>query len=1346
MNVSVVSGEGLPDKAYVSIRIGEQRRQAPFRADATPFPFPTSNHATMKVDVFQKVASKIVPLSSMKADPQFHELVEMESGIKLTLGCTSDSQKQDVNKSRSSRHESALKATKYLDEHAVQGTLQSMIHGLLAKQPGDPLAFMISYLSQQKGQDSPAGSPSARAAAADPDAPAEAPAEESIAIVPSNVPDYASMPGLGDEEYPGFPADVCPDEMPDLSKHASIMADVLKKDPSIYATLKEKRTAMGVGFARIIKTGMDNKGHPMVKTCGCVAGDEESFSMFAELFDPVIDIRHGGYPASAKHPTDMDVSKLLDTEIDPTGSYVISTRVRTGRSIRGIVLPPSHTRDSRKELERVVVKALMSLEGELKGDYYPLAGSTSYAPKPTGMTMEEEEQKREDHFLFQEPDSTLLLSGGMGRHWPEGRGIFHNDKKNFLVWVNEEDHTRIISMQMGADIKEVFTRFATGCNAVQDVVKAEGYDFMHNDHLGYVLVCPSNLGTGLRASVMVKIPLLSARHDFKDICKGMGLQARGGAGVDSAAVGGIFDISNSDRLGKSEVTLVNNMISGCAKIVQMEQALEKGEFIYEFMPGLGDEEYPGFPHDVCPDECPDLSNHNSIMTDVLKKDPTLYANLKDKVTSGGVTFARCIKTGMDNKGHPMIKTCGCVAGDEESWTVFADLFDPVIDIRHGGYAKTAKHPTDMDVSKLSTTSIDPTGEYVISTRVRTGRSIRGILLPPACTKEGRRELERVVVKALMTLDGDLKGDYYPLAGSKSYEPKPNGITYEEEETLRKEHFLFQEPDSTLLLSGGMGRHWPDARGIFFNDKKNFLVWVNEEDHTRIISMQMGADIKEVFERFVSGCNAVQDVVKAEGYDFMHNDHLGYVLVCPSNLGTGLRASVMVKLPKLSARHDFRDICKGMRLQARGGAGVDSGAVGGIFDISNSDRLGVSEVALVNNMIEGCAKLIKMEQALEKGEFIYEFMPGLGDEEYPGFPHDVCPDECPDLSHHNSIMTDVLKANPDLYAELKDLKTEMGVGLARCIKTGMDNKGHPMIKTCGIVAGDEESYNVFAKLFDPIIDIRHGGYAADAVHPTDMDISKLDSTDIDPTGQYVISSRVRTGRSVRGLRLPPACTKEDRRELERVVVKALMTLEGDLKGDYYPLAGSKSYEPKPNGITYEEEEKLRNDHFLFQEPDSTLLLSGGMGRHWPDARGIFFNDKKNFLVWVNEEDHTRIISMQMGADIKEVFSRFATGCNAVQDVVKAEGYDFMHNDHLGYVLVCPSNLGTGLRASVMVKIPLLSALPDFKAVCKKFSLQPRGGAGVDSDSSGGVWDISNSDRLGKSEVDLVNNMIRAVRPS
>ena len=194
---------------------------------------------------------------------------------------------------------------------------------------------------------------------------------------------------------------------------------------------------------------------------------------------------------------------------------------------------------------------------------------------------------RNDRFLFQEPDSTLLLSSGMGRHWPDARGIFANDKKNFFVWVNEEDHTRIISMQQGADIKEVFTRFCTAVNKVQEVVKQQGYDFMHNEHLGYVLTCPSNLGTGLRASVMVKVPLLSARSDFKKICEAMKLQPRGGAGVDSASSGGIWDISNSDRLGTSEVDLVNIMIEGCARIVKMENALEKSESIDDLMPKMG---------------------------------------------------------------------------------------------------------------------------------------------------------------------------------------------------------------------------------------------------------------------------------------------------------------------------------------------------------------------------------------------------------------------------------------------------------------------------------------------------------------------------------------------------------------------------------------------------------------------------------------------------------------------------------------------------------------------------------------------------------------------------------------
>ena len=67
--------------------------------------------------------------------------------------------------------------------------------------------------------------------------------------------------------------------------------------------------------------------------------------------------------------------------------------------------------------------------------------------------------------------------------------------------------------------------------------------------------------------------------------------------------------------------------------------------------------------------------------------------------------------------------------------------------------------------------------------------------------------------------------------------QPNGMSKEKEEELRKKGNLFQEPDSTLLLSSGCGRHWPDARGIFHNDAQDLFVWVNEEDQLRIVSME-----------------------------------------------------------------------------------------------------------------------------------------------------------------------------------------------------------------------------------------------------------------------------------------------------------------------------------------------------------------------------------------------------------------------------------------------------------------------------------------------------------------------------
>jgi len=93
---------------------------------------------------------------------------------------------------------------------------------------------------------------------------------------------------------------------------------------------------------------------------------------------------------------------------------------------------------------------------------------------------------------------------------------------------------------------------------------------------GNILSCPSNCGTGLRASMMIKIPLASKQPNFKAWLAERHLQARGSGGFASAAADdGIRDVSNVDRMGKDEVTLVNEMVKGVADVIEWEKELEK---------------------------------------------------------------------------------------------------------------------------------------------------------------------------------------------------------------------------------------------------------------------------------------------------------------------------------------------------------------------------------------------------------------------------------------------------------------------------------------------------------------------------------------------------------------------------------------------------------------------------------------------------------------------------------------------------------------------------------------------------------------------------------------------------
>merc|ERR550525_1534796 len=200
-------------------------------------------------------------------------------------------------------------------------------------------------------------------------------------------------------------------------------------------------------------------------------------------------------------------------------------------------------------------------------------------------------------------------------------------------------------------------------------------------------------------------------------------------------------------------------------------------------------------------------------------------------------------------------------------------------------------------------------------------------------------------------------------------------------------------------------------------------------------------------------------------------------------------------------------------------------------------------------------------------------------------------------------------------------------------------------------------------------------------------------------------------------------------------KAFAKMTGDLAGTYFPL----------QGMEEEVRQKLVDDHFLFMSGDKNLIAAG-MERDWPEGRGIYHNEEKTFLTWVNEEDQLRIISMQKGGDVRGVFQRLANGIKAVGDSVKAEsGKEFLLDSRLGYLHSCPTNLGTGMRASVHVDLPgyTKEGLPALKKRCEALALQPRGTRGESGGQTGVTYDISNKHRLGYSEVQLVQTMIDGV---
>merc|ERR1712013_512391 len=234
----------------------------------------------------------------------------------------------------------------------------------------------------------------------------------------------------------GSGGDVQPSNFPIIkSKHSLVAKHVTREKWEKLKNIKTKTSGFTLYKAIAVSVEFDNQH------CGIYAGDWDSYKDFAPVFDPLIQEYHGILP-SATHTSNMDSSKIKGNVASDVPVH--SCRIRVGRSIDGFGLSPGITKEQRIGVEKLMSNAVQTFSGELAGKYYPL----------TGMEESVRQQLVDDHFLFVSGDRNLTVAG-MERDWPEGRGIFHNDKKTFLIWVNEEDQLRIISNKHRLGYSEV---------------------------------------------------------------------------------------------------------------------------------------------------------------------------------------------------------------------------------------------------------------------------------------------------------------------------------------------------------------------------------------------------------------------------------------------------------------------------------------------------------------------------------------------------------------------------------------------------------------------------------------------------------------------------------------------------------------------------------------------------------------------------------------------------------------------------------------------------------------------------------------------------------------------------
>lgn len=236
-------------------------------------------------------------------------------------------------------------------------------------------------------------------------------------------------------------------------------------------------------------------------------------------------------------------------EDGPDSDIVLSSRIRLARNLQTYTFPTlldhEEALQAVNEFEKVInfgIEGLGKLEMVKMGDLQPI-------------------QRRvlvEKH----------LISPDLAENSPSGACLL-SESEQISIMINEEDHIRIQCLFPGFQLSEALHL----ANTVDDWLE-EHIEYAFDEQLGYLTSCPTNVGTGLRASVMMHLPALVLTRQMNRIVTAinqLGLVVRGIYGEGSEALGNIFQVSNQTTLGKSEEDIIEGLQSVVLQLIQQER-------------------------------------------------------------------------------------------------------------------------------------------------------------------------------------------------------------------------------------------------------------------------------------------------------------------------------------------------------------------------------------------------------------------------------------------------------------------------------------------------------------------------------------------------------------------------------------------------------------------------------------------------------------------------------------------------------------------------------------------------------------------------------------------------------